>query len=89
MFDDNPKPRWVGPSRSAQVKALKASVQTGHYTGLPSDLLRLFEPGPPVKHLVPLEKKPYKLPLVGVAQYVQAFAAPGDPEYEPPRAPDR
>ena len=57
---------------------------SGHRTGLPDRLLRLFAPRPPLPpHKAP-PRKPPKLPYTGVAQYLQHFAAPGDPEYEPP-----
>ena len=55
----------------------------GHRTGLPPNILRMFEARPlPPPHKAP-PKKPPKLPYTGVAAYLQHFAAPGDPEYEP------
>lgn len=81
--------KWVGPSRSAQVKALKESVKTGHLTGMPDQLLRMFEPRDRPPYSKPRPKKAPKLPYTGVAQYLNSFAEPGDPEYEPPRAADR
>lgn len=56
---------------------------SGHRTGLPERLLRLFAPRPPLpQHKAPL-KKPPKLPYTGIAQFVSQFAEPGDAEYEP------
>jgi U1 small nuclear ribonucleoprotein len=67
------------------TKMMKESVKTGHPTGLPDKLLRLFAPNEPmrfVKENCP-EKKPPAVPWLGIGQYVKEFAAPGDPEYEP------
>lgn len=78
-----------GFSRQAAVKALKESVQTGHKTGLPSNLLKLFEAGPPLPKPASLKKRPPKVKYNGLAHCIQEFAAPGDPEYEPPPPADR
>jgi U1 small nuclear ribonucleoprotein len=81
---------WRGkPSRSAITKSLKESVKTGHPTGLPDKILRLFVAHPPLPHLEAIPKHKPRLPYSGVAQYVSEFAQPGDPEYEPPRPEDR
>eukprot|EP00879_Flechtneria_rotunda_P006719 GHRR01007059.1.p1 GENE.GHRR01007059.1~~GHRR01007059.1.p1 ORF type:complete len:349 (+),score=86.59 GHRR01007059.1:350-1396(+) len=77
---------WRRPSRSVMTKMMKESVKTGHPTGLPEKLLKLFAPGPPLKY-VKENSKPNKtpaLPYTGVAKYLGAFASPGDSEYEPP-----
>ncbi len=59
---------------------------SGHRTGLPDKLLRLFNARPPLEPNKgpPRRGRPPKLPYTGLAQYVQLFAEPGDPEYEPP-----
>lgn len=62
---------------------LKESIST-HKTGLPDKLLKLFAPRPPLQYIPPQRKKPPALIYTGVAQYVEAFATPGDEEYEPP-----
>lgn len=80
---------WRKPSRSAITKSLKESVKTGHPTGLPDKILRLFVANPPLPHFVPPKKKPPRVAYTGVAQYLEHFASPGDPEYEPPRPEDR
>ena len=57
---------------------------SGHRTGLPERLLRLFAPRAPLApHRAP-PKKPPKLAYIGVAHYVAHFAEPGHPEHEPP-----
>ena len=66
-----------------EKKRMQESV-SGHRTGLPPALLRHFEARPPLPpHKAP-PAKPRKVPLSGVAQYLEHFAAPGDAEYEPP-----
>lgn len=59
---------------------------SGHRTGLPDKLLRLFAARAPLEPNKgpPRRSRPPKLPYTGVAQYVHLFAEPGDPEYEPP-----
>ncbi|KAM1268466.1 hypothetical protein ACFX13_000824 [Malus domestica] len=54
-----------------------------HPTGLTTNLLKLFEPRPPLDFKPPPEKKKCP-PLTGVVQFVSKFAEPGDPEYNPP-----
>eukprot|EP00878_Enallax_costatus_P001445 GHUV01001596.1.p1 GENE.GHUV01001596.1~~GHUV01001596.1.p1 ORF type:complete len:332 (+),score=85.99 GHUV01001596.1:274-1269(+) len=79
---------WRRPSRSVMTKMMKESVKTGHPTGLPEKLLRLFAPGPPLrfsKSNCKPKKKP-ALPIIGIASLVGEFASPGDAEYEPPSA---
>lgn len=67
------------------TKMMKESVKTGHPTGLPDKLLRLFAPGPPLRflksNLKPKKKPPQ--PITGIARLVAEFAAPGESEYEP------
>jgi hypothetical protein len=50
------------------TKMMKESVKTGHPTGLPDKLLRLFAPGPPVRFIAEnaKPKKKPKLPYTGV-----------------------
>jgi hypothetical protein len=79
--------RWMGPSRSAQVKTMKeANKQIAHLTGLPEKLLRLFEPNAPLPLALPMAKKAPKLCMTGISHLTDQFAQPGDPEYQPPRA---
>ncbi|KFK28356.1 hypothetical protein AALP_AA8G505200 [Arabis alpina] len=67
----------------SNVLQLKQMGQS-HPTGLTPNLLKLFEPRPPLEFLPPPEKR--KLPsYTGMAQYVSQFAEPGDPEYAPPK----
>lgn len=49
------------------TKIMKESVKTGHPTGLPDKLLRLFAPGPPVQFIAEnaKPKKKPKLPYTG------------------------
>jgi hypothetical protein len=58
---------WRRPSRSVMTKIMKESVKTGHPTGLPDKLLRLFAPGPPVQFIAEnaKPKKKPKLPYTG------------------------
>ncbi|XP_062200388.1 U1 small nuclear ribonucleoprotein 70 kDa-like [Phragmites australis] len=64
------------------IQQLKLMGQI-HPTGLTPNLLKLFEPRPPLEYKPPLEKR--KLPAyTGMAQFVSHFAEPGDPEYAPP-----
>lgn len=76
---------WRKPSRSAITKSLKESVKTGHPTGLPDKILRLFVANPPLPYSEPQRKHKPRVPYTGVAQHLSEFAQPGDPEYEPPR----
>ncbi|XP_061342349.1 U1 small nuclear ribonucleoprotein 70 kDa-like isoform X2 [Gastrolobium bilobum] len=66
----------------ANVLQLKLIGQS-HPTGLTSNLLKLFEPRPPLEYKPHPEKRKCP-PLTGMAQYVTRFAEPGDPEYAPP-----
>ncbi|XP_073002354.1 U1 small nuclear ribonucleoprotein 70 kDa [Typha latifolia] len=66
----------------ANVLQLKLIGQS-HPTGLTTNLLKLFEPRPPLEYKPPLEKR--KMPAyTGMAQFVSKFAEAGDPEYAPP-----
>eukprot|EP00897_Mesotaenium_endlicherianum_P000259 jgi/Mesen1/10233/ME000774S09578 len=66
----------------ATVQQLKLIGQS-HQTGLTVNLLKLFEPRPPLDYKPPIEKR--KLPSYGgIAQCVAEFANPGEPEYAPP-----
>ena len=66
-----------------EKKRLQESI-SAHKTGLPDRILRLFAPRPPLPHSEGKRKRPPPVPLSGIAQYVDRFAKPGDPEYEPP-----
>ncbi|KMZ59175.1 U1 small nuclear ribonucleoprotein 70 kDa [Zostera marina] len=66
----------------ASVLQLKLMGQS-HPTGLTPNLLRLFEPRPPLEFKIPPEKRKC-LPYSGMAQFVSNFSEPGDPEYSPP-----
>ncbi|KAI3462494.1 hypothetical protein Pfo_019157 [Paulownia fortunei] len=68
----------------ASVMQLKLIGQS-HPTGLTSNLLKLFEPRPPLEYKPPPEKKKCP-PYTGMAQFVSNFAEPGDPNYAPPVA---
>lgn len=72
------------------TKMMKESVKTGHPTGLPDKLLRLFAPNQPLPYNKEncKTKKPAAVPWQGIGQYVKEFAVPGDPEYEPKGAGD-
>ncbi|KAL6588017.1 hypothetical protein OROMI_000995 [Orobanche minor] len=66
----------------ANVMQLKLIGQS-HPTGLTSNLLKLFEPRPPLEYKPPPEKR--KCPsFTGMAQFVSNFAEPGDPQYAIP-----
>ena len=80
---------WRKPSRSAITKSLKESVKTGHPTGLPDKILRLFVSNSPLPFFEAPKKRKPRVAYSGVAQYLDQFASPGDPEYEPPRPEDR
>ncbi|GIL87042.1 hypothetical protein Vretimale_14182 [Volvox reticuliferus] len=78
-----------GFNRQAAVKALKESVQTGHKTGLPPQLLALFNPRAQLPAVTDIKKPKIKLPYTGLAPYVTEFAGEGDVDYQPPRNEDR
>ncbi|PPS13140.1 hypothetical protein GOBAR_AA07506 [Gossypium barbadense] len=70
------------PQNRANIQQLKLIGQS-HPTGLTANLLKLFEPRPPLEFKPPPEKR--KCPsYTGMAQFVSHFAEPGDPEYAPP-----
>uniref|UniRef100_A0A7N0UC27 RRM domain-containing protein n=1 Tax=Kalanchoe fedtschenkoi TaxID=63787 RepID=A0A7N0UC27_KALFE len=54
-----------------------------HPTGLTNNLLKLFEARPPLEFKPPPERRKCQ-PYTGMAQFVEKFAEPGDPEYAPP-----
>ncbi|MCL7047184.1 hypothetical protein MKW94_027265 [Papaver nudicaule] len=74
-----PRPNPQARQQIQQAKAIGAS----HPTGLTTNLLKLFEPRPPLEYKPPPEKRE-SLPYSGMAEYVTKFAEPGDPEYAPP-----
>lgn len=53
-------------------KTIQASF-TGHLTGLPQDILALFQPGPPLIHISPVIKRTQLSANEGVANYVKKF----------------
>ncbi|CAN8254782.1 unnamed protein product [Cochlearia groenlandica] len=67
----------------SNVLQLKLMGQS-HPTGLTNNLLKLFEPRPPLEFKPPPEKRKCP-PYTGMAQFVGNFAEPGDPEYAPPK----
>lgn len=73
-------------SMKIDEKKRMQEMVSGHRTGLPDKLLRLFAARAPLEPNKgpPRRSRPPKLPYTGVAQYVHLFAEPGDPEYEPP-----
>ncbi|CAA6653575.1 unnamed protein product [Spirodela intermedia] len=79
--DTNVQARTKAQNR-ATVLQLKLIGQS-HPTGLTANLLKLFEPRPPLDYKPPLEKR--KCPsYTGIGQFVSQFAEPGDSEYAPP-----
>ncbi|KAI4339085.1 hypothetical protein MLD38_024065 [Melastoma candidum] len=66
----------------ANVLQLKLIGQS-HQTGLTANLLKLFEPRPPLEFKPPPEKRKCP-PYSGIGQFVSHFAEPGDLEYAPP-----
>ncbi|XVF62017.1 hypothetical protein PTKIN_Ptkin08bG0182800 [Pterospermum kingtungense] len=70
------------PQNRSNIQQLKLIGQS-HPTGLTANLLKLFEPRPPLEYKPPPEKR--KCPsYTGMAQFVSHFAEPGDAEYAPP-----
>ncbi|KVI08840.1 U1 small nuclear ribonucleoprotein 70 kDa [Cynara cardunculus var. scolymus] len=58
-------------------------IGQSHPTGLTNNLLKLFEPRPPLEYKPPPEKRKCP-PYTGMAQFVSQFAESTDPEYAPP-----
>ncbi|KAK1440596.1 hypothetical protein QVD17_06425 [Tagetes erecta] len=58
-------------------------IGQSHPTGLTNNLLKLFEPRPPLEYKPPPEKRKCP-PYTGMAQFVSNFVEPTDPEYAPP-----
>ncbi|KAF3440805.1 hypothetical protein FNV43_RR19091 [Rhamnella rubrinervis] len=67
---------------SASLISFVLSSSPSHLTGLTSNLLKLFEPRPPLEFKPPPEKRKCP-PLTGIAQFVSKFARK-DPEYALP-----
>ncbi|CAA7022944.1 unnamed protein product [Microthlaspi erraticum] len=74
------RPKVQNRTNVLQLKLMGQS----HPTGLTPNLLKLFEPRPPLEFQPPPEKRKCP-PYTGMAQFVSHFAAPGDPEYAPPK----
>ncbi|XWS29308.1 hypothetical protein CRYUN_Cryun24cG0017800 [Craigia yunnanensis] len=70
------------PQNRSNVQQLKLIGQS-HPTGLTANLLKLFDPRPPLEFKPPPEKRKCP-PYTGMAQFVSHFAEPGDAEYAPP-----
>ncbi|XWS45398.1 hypothetical protein CRYUN_Cryun15aG0133100 [Craigia yunnanensis] len=70
------------PQNRANIQQLKLIGQS-HPTGLTNNLLKLFEPRPPLEFKQPPVKRKCP-PYTGMAQFVSHFAEPGDAEYAPP-----
>nr|KAJ0199893.1 hypothetical protein LSAT_V11C600319060 [Lactuca sativa] len=76
-------------SNNEEVAVLSASrpastvVRAANATEVSSNLLKLFEPRPPLEYRPPPEKRKCP-PYTGMAQFVSHFAEPTDPEYAPP-----
>ncbi|KAF0929147.1 hypothetical protein E2562_016386 [Oryza meyeriana var. granulata] len=84
MMRGNPDGGMQSRSKGQRVNVQQLKLMgQGHPTGLTPNLLKLFEPRPPLEYKPPVEKR--KLPAyTGMAQFVSQFAEPGDPEYAPP-----
>ncbi|KAL8123803.1 U1 small nuclear ribonucleoprotein 70 kDa-like isoform X2 [Apium graveolens] len=81
-YNDVNVPGRVKTQNRPNVQQLKAIGST-HPTGMTANLLRLFEPRPPLEYKPPPEKNKCP-PYTGMAQYVQNFAEPSQPEYAQP-----
>ncbi|KAL9327760.1 hypothetical protein ACSQ67_002763 [Phaseolus vulgaris] len=75
--------RTKAQNRSNVLQLKLIQIGQSHPTGLTANLLKLFEPRPPLEYKPPPEKRKCP-PLTGMAQFVTKFAEPGDPEYSPP-----
>ncbi|KAJ0980401.1 hypothetical protein J5N97_008656 [Dioscorea zingiberensis] len=90
MADNDPFMRNRDAAVQARTKAQNRAnvlqmklIGQSHPTGLTTNLLKLFEPRPPLVFLPPPEKR--KCPgYTGMAQFASHFAEPSDPEYAPP-----
>ncbi|XP_027345104.1 U1 small nuclear ribonucleoprotein 70 kDa isoform X1 [Abrus precatorius] len=89
-FNNDPLMRNQNAAVQARTKAQNRAnvlqlklIGQSHPTGLTANLLKLFEPRPPLEYKPPPEKRKCP-PLTGMAQFVSKFAEPGDPEYAPP-----
>ncbi|CAA0839571.1 U1 small nuclear ribonucleoprotein 70 kDa [Striga hermonthica] len=58
-------------------------IGKSHPTGLTPNLLKLFEPRPPLEYKPSPDKRKCP-PYTGMAQFVGKFAEPGDPQYAAP-----
>ncbi|CAK8562282.1 unnamed protein product [Lathyrus sativus] len=89
-FNNDPLMRNQNAAVQARTKAQNRAnvlqlklIGQSHPTGLTANLLKLFEPRPPLEYKPPPEKRKCP-PLTGMAQFVNKFAEPGEPEYSPP-----
>ncbi|CAI8609158.1 unnamed protein product [Vicia faba] len=89
-FNNDPLMRNQNAAVQARTKAQNRAnvlqlklIGQSHPTGLTANLLKLFEPRPPLEYKPPPEKRKCP-PLTGMAQFVTKFAEPGEPEYSPP-----
>lgn len=76
-------------AQKIQEKNLLKDAVTSHRTGLTPHLLRFFEPRAPLPYLPPPSRKKPLLPYSGVGQYLDQFANPDDPDYQPTPPPTR
>ncbi|KAL6642850.1 hypothetical protein ACP70R_021031 [Stipagrostis hirtigluma subsp. patula] len=79
--DAGVQPRAKASNRANVIQ--QKLIGQSHPTGLTANLLKLFEPRPPLEYKPAVEKR--KLPAyTGIAQFASLFAEPGDPEHAPP-----
>jgi U1 small nuclear ribonucleoprotein len=70
-----------GRSRKAfDKKTIQASF-TGHLTGLPQDILGLFQPGPPLPYIPPTRLKHKSCTQLANANFIEKFEAPFDSKH--------
>ncbi|GER42566.1 U1 small nuclear ribonucleoprotein 70 kDa [Striga asiatica] len=78
--------RTKAQNRADVLHQKMASLLSDDYRSescLTSNLLKLFEPRPPLEYKRPPEKRKCP-PYTGMAQFVGKFAGPGDPQYAAP-----
>uniref|UniRef100_M4D6I9 Uncharacterized protein n=1 Tax=Brassica campestris TaxID=3711 RepID=M4D6I9_BRACM len=74
----------MGDMNEPFMRNQNAAMGQSQPTGLTPNLLKLFEPRPPLEFQPPPEKRKCP-PYTGMAQYVCHFAEPGNPEYASPK----
>ncbi|KVH99828.1 U1 small nuclear ribonucleoprotein of 70kDa N-terminal [Cynara cardunculus var. scolymus] len=73
----------VDPALSQSRNKHTLEIGQSHPTGLTNNLLKLFEPRPPLEYKPPPEKRKCP-PYTGMVQFVSQFAESTDPKYAPP-----